>query len=94
MRLPASLGVEPALSGPVLAWAEGATLTQVLEDSELTAGDFVRWVKQLLDLLGQVASLRPDPQEPSLLASVSRLSVAAAEAVQDVSRGVVSWSSV
>lgn len=94
MRLPASSGAEPALSGPVLAWAEGATLTQVLEDSELTAGDFVRWVKQLLDLLGQVASLSPDPQEPSLSASVSRLSVAAAEAVQDVSRGVVSWSSV
>ncbi|MGK2348171.1 DEAD/DEAH box helicase [Actinomyces sp. W5033] len=94
MRLPASSGAEPALCGPVLAWAEGATLAQVLEDSELTAGDFVRWVKQLLDLLGQVACLRPDPKEPSLSASVSRLSVAAAEAVQDVSRGVVSWSSV
>jgi ATP-dependent RNA helicase HelY len=43
-----------------LAWAayrltEGDDLGEVLEDSDLTAGDFVRWVKQLIDLCGQVA---------------------------------------
>ena len=27
----------------------------MLDDSDLTAGDFVRWIKQLIDLCGQVA---------------------------------------
>ncbi|WP_250729994.1 helicase-related protein, partial [Actinomyces sp. 187325] len=94
MRLPASSGAEPALAGAVEAWAQGAGLAHVLEDSELTAGDFVRWVKQLLDLLGQLASLPPDPQDAALGAGVAHLSVTAAEAVLDISRGVVAWSSV
>ncbi|HWH30928.1 MAG TPA: RNA helicase, partial [Mycobacteriales bacterium] len=38
-------------------WASGARLEEVLDDSELTAGDFVRWCKQLLDLLDQVADV-------------------------------------
>ncbi|QPL04438.1 MULTISPECIES: DEAD/DEAH box helicase [Actinomyces] len=94
MRLPASSGAEPALAGAVAAWAQGAGLAHVLEDSELTAGDFVRWVKQLLDLLGQVASLPPDAEDPELSARVAGLAVLSAEASLDISRGVVAWSSV
>ena len=37
------------------AWASGATLDEVLTVTDLAAGDFVRWMKQLLDLAGQVA---------------------------------------
>jgi ATP-dependent RNA helicase HelY len=40
-------------------WAAGHRLDAVLADTELQAGDFVRWVKQLLDLLGQVADEHP-----------------------------------
>jgi ATP-dependent RNA helicase HelY len=36
-------------------WCEGDDLGEVLDDTDLTAGDFVRWVKQLIDLCGQVA---------------------------------------
>ena len=36
-------------------WAEGDDLSEVLDASDLTAGDFVRWIKQLIDLCGQVA---------------------------------------
>ena len=36
-------------------WAEGDDLDDVLGVSDLAAGDFVRWMKQLLDLAGQVA---------------------------------------
>jgi ATP-dependent RNA helicase HelY len=36
------------------AWARGEPLESVL-DPDLTPGDFVRAVKQLIDLLGQVA---------------------------------------
>lgn len=58
-RTEQSTGAETALAGPVRAWAQGADLAEVLEDSELTAGDFVRWCKQLLDVLTQIASLPP-----------------------------------
>lgn len=37
------------------AWAGGSSLAQVLTTSGLTAGDFVRWVRQVIDLAGQVA---------------------------------------
>lgn len=36
-------------------WARGSTLASVLADSDLSAGDFVRWTKQVIDLLGQIA---------------------------------------
>lgn len=44
-------------------WAKGHTLDSVLRDgaggAELAAGDFVRWIKQLLDLLGQISNAAP-----------------------------------
>ena len=36
-------------------WASGHSLEPVLRDAEMQAGDFVRWTKQLIDLLGQIA---------------------------------------
>ena len=94
-HLEPSAGAEPALAGPVEAWARGAGLSRVLEDSDLTAGDFVRWAKQLLDVLAQLASLVPEPQAPRKLCErVTALSAAAADASLDVSRGVVAWSGV
>ncbi len=36
-------------------WAGGARLEDVLESTDLSPGDFVRAVKQLIDLLGQIA---------------------------------------
>ncbi|WP_172120048.1 DEAD/DEAH box helicase [Actinomyces faecalis] len=92
-RLEVSSGAEPALAGGVQAWAQGASLAEVLTDSGMTAGDFVRWAKQLLDVLGQLASLQPDPQSDQALGDqVAALSRTAAEASLDVSRGVVAWS--
>jgi ATP-dependent RNA helicase HelY len=46
---------DPGLAWAAYRWAEGDDLSEVLDDSDLTAGDFVRWVKQLIDLCGQVA---------------------------------------
>ncbi|WP_462417539.1 DEAD/DEAH box helicase [Kytococcus sp. Marseille-QA3725] len=40
-------------------WASGARLEVVLRDSELSAGDFVRRAKQVVDLLGQVEFAAP-----------------------------------
>ena len=65
-------------------WAEGDELDDVLNVVELAAGDFVRWVKQLLDLADQVADASPD----SALRKVAR------EASKRLRRGVVAYSSI
>jgi ATP-dependent RNA helicase HelY len=41
-------------------WASGHRLESVLTEADLTAGDFVRAVRQLLDLLDQVADAAGD----------------------------------
>ena len=65
-------------------WAEGDDLDDVLGQSELAAGDFVRWMKQLLDLTGQVADAAGD----------SPLRKTARDAVRLLKRGVVAYTSL
>jgi ATP-dependent RNA helicase HelY len=65
-------------------WAEGATLDEVLSETDLAAGDFVRWMKQLLDLADQVADAAGDTE----LRSTARRAAGA------LRRGVVAYSSV
>lgn len=65
-------------------WAEGDTLDDVLVASDLAAGDFVRWMKQLLDLGGQVADA----------AGATPLRETAREMVRAMRRGVVAYSSL
>jgi ATP-dependent RNA helicase HelY len=71
-------------------WASGHRREPVLRDSDLTAGDFVRWCKQLADLLGQIADAAGSHHTPA----GNALAVTAREAVDAVKRGVVSFSSV
>ena len=57
---------EPGLATAVTAWARGASLATALgvaarDVGEMAPGDFVRTVKQLADLAGQVAQAAPDP---------------------------------
>ncbi|WP_426244576.1 DEAD/DEAH box helicase [Nocardioides sp. LHG3406-4] len=65
-------------------WAEGDELDDVLGGTSLAAGDFVRWMKQLLDLTGQVADAAGD----SPLRGVAR------DAVRRLRRGIVAYSSL
>ena len=65
-------------------WASGKGLAAVLSGTELAAGDFVRWAKQVVDLLDQVAQAAASPQTRA----------AARRAVDQVRRGVVAYSSV
>ena len=46
---------DAGLAWAAYRWTEGDDLAEVLDESDLTAGDFVRWIKQLIDLSGQVA---------------------------------------
>ena len=43
-------------------WASGHSLTSILKGSELTVGDFVRAMKQIIDLLRQLRAAAPDLQ--------------------------------
>ncbi|CAM5736757.1 DEAD/DEAH box helicase OS=Streptomyces microflavus OX=1919 GN=G3I39_41495 PE=4 SV=1 [Streptomyces microflavus] len=71
-------------------WASGRTLDEVLREAEMPAGDFVRWCKQVIDVLGQVAAAAP--REGS--AGASSVARNARKAVDAVLRGVVAYSSV
>lgn len=44
-------------------WASGQSLTSVLKSTELTVGDFVRSMKQIVDLLRQLSLIAPDLKE-------------------------------
>ena len=42
-------------------WASGGQLANVLDDETMTGGDFVRAMRQLVDLLGQIRDVAPEP---------------------------------
>jgi ATP-dependent RNA helicase HelY len=63
-------------------WAGGADLEDVLDEVDLAPGDFVRWVKQVVDLAEQIA----DAAGPGTLRETAR------EVVRSLRRGVVAIS--
>ena len=73
----------PGFAWAAYRWAAGASLDSVLTDNSMSAGDFVRWIRQLLDLLGQIAQAADDELRPAVESAMSALR-----------RGVVSYSSV
>jgi len=66
---------------PTSRWARGQTLTRVLRNSDLQPGDFVRWTKQVIDVLGQIALASDDHD----------LSKTARNAADALERGIVAW---
>ena len=52
---------DPGFTAYIAEWVSGDSLTDILEDDELAGGDFVRHVKQAIDLLRQIAVVAPDP---------------------------------
>lgn len=67
-------------------WASDKGLDEVLREAEMPAGDFVRWCKQVIDVLGQISAAAP--RENSTVAKNAR------KAVDQLLRGVVAYSSV
>jgi ATP-dependent RNA helicase HelY len=70
---------------PVYRWARGESLSMVLmaaenNGAELSAGDFVRWCRQVIDVLDQVRGVAGE---------ASPVGTTAAAAVQALRRGVV-----
>jgi ATP-dependent RNA helicase HelY len=75
--------LEPGFATPVFHWAEGKPLEDVLGETGMAPGDFVRSCKLLLDLLRQVEDVA-DPETAAL-----------ARAAHDaVNRGVVAYTGV
>ncbi|MFJ1705130.1 DEAD/DEAH box helicase [Kitasatospora sp. NPDC088346] len=66
-------------------WALGHNLDSVLRDADMPAGDFVRWTKQLIDVLGQIQDAAG---EDAALRSTAR------KAVDGLRRGIIAYSSV
>ncbi|MFD3804216.1 DEAD/DEAH box helicase [Streptomyces sp. NPDC058619] len=71
-------------------WASDKSLDEVLREAEMPAGDFVRWCKQVIDVLGQVAAAAPSASGDS----GSTVARNARKAVDGLLRGVVAYSSV
>ncbi len=72
---PVDLGLVRAM----YRWASGRALEDVLEADDLAAGDFVRWAKQVLDVLDQLTHAAPTEQ----VRDVAR------DAIHAVRRGIV-----
>jgi ATP-dependent RNA helicase HelY len=68
----------------VWSWVQGASLDDVLRETEMAAGDFVRAMKQLIDVLAQVGDA----------AGASDLRDTVRAALAELRRGVVSYTSV
>ena len=63
-------------------WANGTSLHTILRESEITVGDFVRHIRQVIDLLGQITEASPE------------LSLRTKEAISRIDRGVIAYSAV
>lgn len=83
-RLPRTRQPDAGFLAIAHAWAAGGDLDQVLGDTEITAGDFVRTAKQLIDLLRQLG----------VLALVPATASAARSAAEAVFRDLVAASSM
>jgi ATP-dependent RNA helicase HelY len=78
-RLPSHDPPEIGFAEAIHAWTAGAELADVLDSSGLTAGDFVRWARMVIDAAGQLA----EAVGPGPLRDVAR------ELIYRVRRGVV-----
>ncbi|PTR27540.1 ATP-dependent RNA helicase HelY [Rhodococcus sp. OK519] len=83
-KLPVTREPDSGFVSAIYRWANDEPLVDVLlaagsGGKELSAGDFVRWCRQVIDLLDQVHSTAPDPA----------VAKAAARAIGSIRRGVV-----
>ncbi len=75
--------LEPGFAESIFHWAEGKPLEDLLEETEMAPGDFVRNCKQLLDLLRQVEDVAGGPTAAKV-----------GQARAAIARGVVAYTGV
>lgn len=81
--LPGSQLPSVGLCTAMWRWARGSALDSVLQEADLQAGDFVRWTKQVIDLLDQITNVADGQTRRT-----------AQQAIEAIRRGVVAYSSV
>jgi ATP-dependent RNA helicase HelY len=81
--IPVHRSPDPGFIATTYSWASGSDLFDILDNDELTAGDFVRTMKQLIDLLRQLGQV----------AITAKGRQTAIEASEVLFRGVVAASS-
>ena len=59
-NLPLTTAPDFGMVWPTYKWARGDSLAQAIQNTDLAAGDFVRWIKQVIDVLDQVAHVATD----------------------------------
>jgi len=80
------LGLEPirepdaGFAWPAYRWASGHSLSSIMRGTELTVGDFVRSMKQIIDLLRQISIASP------------HLAPLIADALTRINRGVIAYA--
>ncbi|MBV8162315.1 MAG: DEAD/DEAH box helicase [Acidimicrobiia bacterium] len=82
--LPMTRPPDPGFASLAHSWAAGDDLADIIADEEMSGGDFVRNVKQLIDLLRQLGDVAPEPATAK----------SARDAADRLFRGVVAASSV
>ena len=82
--LPMTRSPDPGFADLAHSWAAGDDLADVIADDEMSGGDFVRNIKQLIDLLRQLGDVAPEPATAK----------SARGAADRIFRGVVAASSV
>lgn len=80
-RLPGTNMLDASLCLPMHRWASGAKLDSVLTQADLLPGDFIRWTKQIVDLLEQLSKT-----------AEGEVAETARAAVTKVKRGIVAYS--
>lgn len=68
----------------VYDWANGTSLVKIMERTDLSGGDFVRWVRQVVDMLDQIRRSSTDKEDPTVQA--------ATKARSKLLHGVVAWT--
>ena len=82
------VGLEPmrepdlAFCSAAFRWASGHSLGSILRGTELTVGDFVRSMKQIIDLLRQIGNASP------------HLSQTVDDALKRIDRGIISYAGI
>ena len=80
-KLPTSPALDAGICYAIYRWATGSSLDTVLDLADLLAGDFIRWCKQIIDLLDQIVQVGD-----------TKLAATAKESIDKVKRGIVAYS--
>ncbi|MDE0573081.1 DEAD/DEAH box helicase [Demequina sp. B12] len=80
-KLPEAPAPHWGMVSAIHAWAQGKTLDVALKDADIAPGDMVRWCKQVIDVLDQIAQVAP----------TEILRSRAHSAIEAMRRGVVAY---